>query len=187
MLQGAFARSCAGQELRWSGRQRLSSCMKPLPHLGFDPKPRPQASTLQWACHLRRFGMHCFAALACTVALPTVAETPLTAAQLRSYCSAYRADRSSSAGLFCVAYVQGFLDGTMTSTSTAGTRSIIDANHHQSADFCVDRQVPLDRIIAQLVATADFPPSAHSMLASELLVRTLQRSYPCAPTSGLGP
>lgn len=129
---------------------------------------------------------------------------PLSSAELESHCAHYRMDPGGKDGIFCVRYIQGFIDGAV-ATDERVTLNVSDeyekeesfserairirlGNRIESygssyyAEFCLGTPVPLAEVV-QNVATALKQPefiTKHSN-ARDIVYRILRENYPCEP------
>jgi hypothetical protein len=120
------------------------------------------------------------------------AEPWLSASELLQYCSAWRDEPHSSAGLYCPAYVRGFMDGAASKTrlragSEVVAESFLDrARRTRLTDrnsvrpsYCVDSASTLESLIAQVLTVGEELVIGDDLKAHELLLRTLQRFHRC--------
>jgi len=143
--------------------------------------------------------------LALLIALPinqTRAVEPLTGDEFASYCIQHRAAPAGADGIFCVRYIQGFIDGAVAtdervsrkvaaehergeSFSQRATRTRVgkqlerfDASYY--AEFCLGAPVPLAEVVDHVVGRleqmnfkTDIP------LARNFVYQVLREDYPC--------
>jgi len=102
------------------------------------------------------------AMILCTTPLALMSAPSVSGAQLLESCRAYRQEPRTGPGVFCAAYIRGFLDGT----------SILDGR-------CIDEQVAIDHIVVQLLEYASERSDADRLEARELLDATLRKMYGC--------
>lgn len=122
----------------------------------------------------------------CATSLLAVSATRTTGAQLLESCRAYRQEPRTGQGVFCAAYIRGFLDGA----SMLGGRLGTDAERRAGTGpqgtasdkpqpYCIDESVPIDHIVVQLLEYATERSDADKLDASELLDATLRKMYEC--------
>lgn len=131
-----------------------------------------------------------------------VAVEPLLTEELRSHCVVYEQDPEGSDGIFCVRYVQGFIDGAVATDervtynvaaeyeggetfkqravrTRVGSR-IARYGSSYYAEFCLGEPVPLaavvTAVVADLVGMDNFEGRE---LARDVVYATLRREYPC--------
>lgn len=126
----------------------------------------------------------------------------LSTAELMSHCDQYYDERATEDRVFCVRYIQGFIDGAV-ATDERVTRNVIDeygeeesfsqraartrignrlARYGSSvyAEFCLGDPVPLREVVEHVVDDAVNEELVRSMpLARDLVYRTLRTHYPC--------
>jgi hypothetical protein len=120
------------------------------------------------------------------------AEPSLSASELLHYCSAWRDEPRSSTGLYCQAYVRGFMDGAASQArlrvnSKVAAESFLDrARRTRLADrnsvrpsYCLDSVETVEKLIAQMLTVGDELTIADDLNARDLLLRTLQRFHRC--------
>jgi hypothetical protein len=128
------------------------------------------------------------------------AEPSLSASELLQYCSAWRDEPRSSTGLYCPAYVRGFMDGAASKTrlragSEVVAESFLDrARRTRLTDrnsvrpsYCVDSALALESLIAQVLTVGEGLSGADDLKAHDLLVRTLQRFHRCGVSGHSSP
>lgn len=131
-----------------------------------------------------------------------VAVEPLLTEELRSHCVVYEQDPEGIDGIFCVRYVQGFIDGAVATDervtynvaaeyeggetfkqravrTRVGSR-IARYGSSYYAEFCLGEPVPLaavvTAVVADLVGMDNFEGRE---LARDVVYATLRREYPC--------
>ena len=127
---------------------------------------------------------------------------PLSSEEFAAYCSDYRLAPWDDKGLFCVRYIQGFIDGAITADDrierkmvggyTKGesfveraTRTRLSASQQRygstdEAEYCLRKPVTLDKIVDRVIThleQVDFKPG--KQLASEFVFTVLRSDYPC--------
>ena len=128
----------------------------------------------------------------------------LSTEELISHCAVYEEDPDGEDGIFCVRYIQGFIDGAVV-TDERVTYNVADEYDREEsfterairtrlgsridrygpsyyAEFCLGEPVPLAEVarvvIADLLALEDL---AGRELARDVVYATLRREYPCEP------
>lgn len=127
---------------------------------------------------------------------------PLSSAELESHCAHYRIDPEGKDGIFCVRYIQGFIDGAVATDArvtlnvaeeyekeeTFSERAIRirlgkrleDSGPSYYAEFCLGDPVPKAEVVAKVVTALKKPGLiANSPLAREVVYQTLRTHYPC--------
>ncbi len=131
---------------------------------------------------------------------------PLSTPELAEHCAFYFEDREGKDAIFCVRYVQGFIDGAVAtdarvleniasefdadeSFSERAIRSRIGSRVNRRgptvyADFCLGEPDSLEEVVEKVVNDL----ASRKVLDADLLARdavfsTLRREYPCDPDS----
>jgi hypothetical protein len=126
----------------------------------------------------------------------------LSTEELISHCAVYEEDPDGEDGIFCVRYIQGFIDGAVV-TDERVTYNVADEYDRDEtfterairtrlgsridrygpsyyAEFCLGEPLPLAEVarvvIADLLALEDLEGRE---LAREVVYATLRREYPC--------
>ena len=126
----------------------------------------------------------------------------LSTEELISHCAVYEEDPEGEDGIFCVRYIQGFIDGAVV-TDERVTYNVADEYDRDEtfterairtrlgsridrygpsyyAEFCLGEPLPLAEVarvvIRDLLALEDL---AGRELAREVVYETLRREYPC--------
>ncbi len=131
-----------------------------------------------------------------------VAVEPLLTEELRSHCVVYEQDPEGSDGIFCVRYIQGFIDGAVATDervtynvaaeyeggetfkqravrTRVGSR-IARYGSSYYAEFCLGQPVPLAAVVAAVVADlVKIDNFEGRELARDVVYETLRREYPC--------
>jgi hypothetical protein len=120
------------------------------------------------------------------------AEPALSASELLQHCSAWRDEPHSSAGLYCPAYVRGFLDGAASQARLRVASEVVAESFLERArrtrltdrnsvrpSYCVDSASTLESLIAQVLTVGEELVIGDDLKAHELLLRTLQRFHRC--------
>lgn len=135
----------------------------------------------------------------------TLAVEPLSSEELASHCIEYRRAPGDIDGIFCVRYIQGFIDGAVvtdervtmnvsdeyTREETFAQRAIrtrlgTDLDRFGSsyfAEFCLGEPIPLAEVVDHIVTRLEeieFKPQMP--LAREFVYRVLRDDYPCKIT-----
>jgi len=141
--------------------------------------------------------------IALLVAAPTArAVEALTTGELMSHCEKYYDEQAREDRVFCMRYIQGFIDGAV-ATDERVTRNVVgeyDKDESFSeraartrigtrleqygasvyADFCLGDPVPLKEVVEHVVQDATDPERvAANPLARELVYQTIREHYPC--------
>lgn len=131
----------------------------------------------------------------------------MTTPELAEHCAYYYEDREGKDAIFCIRYVQGFIDGAVAtdvrvlenvsaefdqdetfSERAIRTRIVSRMNRGGPtvyADFCIGEADSLASVVEKVVDDL----GSREVLDAELLARdavfsTLRRGYPCNPDSG---
>lgn len=150
-----------------------------------------------------RFSMLLLSAL---FTAPTAwAVEPLSTAELVSHCDKYYDEQATEDRVFCVRYIQGFIDGAVATDERVAENVAKEYEKEESfsqraartrignrldrfgssvyADFCLGDPVPLKEVVEHVVADAQSEELvASSPLARDLVYRTLRQHYPCEAT-----
>jgi len=127
---------------------------------------------------------------------------PLSSEEFASHCIEYRNSPEGSDGIFCVRYIQGFIDGAIatdervtinvsaeyTQEETFAQRAIrtrLGSNLERYgasyfAEFCLGAPVPLAEVVDHIVTSleqVDFKPQAP--LARDFVYQVIRDDYPC--------
>jgi hypothetical protein len=141
--------------------------------------------------------------IAAMLTAPTaLAVEALSTAELMSHCDKYYDDQAQEDRVFCVRYIQGFIDGAVV-TDERVTRNIVDeyskgesfseraartriGNRLERygasvyAEYCLGDPVPLKEVVEHVVEDAtDARRVAANPLARDLVYKTLREHYPC--------
>jgi len=131
-----------------------------------------------------------------------MAVDPLSSDEFASHCIEYRNDPEGGDGIFCVRYIQGFIDGAVatdervtinvsaeyTREETFAQRAIrtrLGSNLElyggsYFAEFCLGEPVPLAEVVDHVVTgleQVDFKPK--TPLARDFVYQILRDDYPC--------
>ena len=134
--------------------------------------------------------------------LDAVAVEALSTEELRSHCELYESEPEGTDGVFCVRYIQGFIDGAVV-TDERVTYNVADEVDRQEtfteraartrvgarlnqygpsvyAEFCLGEPVPLRAVVEVIIADLLDPQRVAGLpLAREVVYNTLRRTYPC--------
>ena len=126
----------------------------------------------------------------------------LTTEELMSHCEKYQDASAREDSIFCVRYIQGFIDGAV-STDERVTRNVVEEYDKEEtfseraartrigtrlerfgssfyAEFCLGAPVPLKEVVEHVVTDATNPDRvAANPLARDLVYQTLREHYPC--------
>ena len=126
----------------------------------------------------------------------------LTASELASHCRHLRGASEGADAIFCIRYIQGFIDGAI-ATDERVTMNVADeydreesfserairmrvgqrlASYGSSfyAEFCLGEPVALAEVVDKVAASLQRnPPSSDSTLARDVVYVTLREHYPC--------
>jgi len=131
---------------------------------------------------------------------------PLSTPELAEHCAFYHDDREGEDAIFCVRYVQGFIDGAVATDArvlenvatefdadeTFGERAIRSriGSRIKSrgptvyADFCLGEPDSLEEVVEKVVADLESRKVLdEDLLARDAVFSTLRREYPCNPDS----
>lgn len=130
----------------------------------------------------------------------------LSTSELMSHCEKYHDEDAQEDRVFCVRYIQGFIDGAV-ATDENVTRNVVkeyDRGETFSeraartrigtrleqfgssvyAEFCLGDPVPLKEVVEHVVEDAtDADRVAVNPLARDLVYQTLREHYPCPAES----
>ena len=132
-----------------------------------------------------------------------MAVEPLSAIELASHCKQLRAAPEGADGIFCIRYVQGFIDGAI-ATDERVTLNVAEEYHKEEsfseratrirlgqrmesygssfyAEFCLGEPSPLAEVVAKVADSLEQnPPTSDMLLARNVVYKTLRDEYPCA-------
>ena len=126
----------------------------------------------------------------------------LSTTELVSHCDKYYDEQASEDRIFCVRYIQGFIDGAVATDERVARNVVEEYEKEESfsqraartrignrlarygssvyADFCLGDPVPLKEVVEHVVADAQKEQLAEANpLARNLVYRTLREHYPC--------
>ena len=141
--------------------------------------------------------------IAALLATPAaLAVEALSTEELMSHCDKYYEETAQEDQVFCVRYIQGFIDGAV-ATDEQVTRNVVQEYDREEtfseraartrigarleryggsvyADFCLGDPVPLKEVVEHVVEDATDPARvAANPLARDLVYQTLREHYPC--------
>lgn len=125
----------------------------------------------------------------------------LSTEELVSHCVYYEEDPESVDGVFCVRYIQGFIDGAV-ATDERVTNNVADEYDRSEsfseratrqrlgrrlerfetfyAEFCLGEPVPLKTVVELVIDDLeDAERIANQPLACDFVYATLRKQYPC--------
>jgi len=126
----------------------------------------------------------------------------LSTEELIAHCTVYQNDPDGADGIFCVRYIQGFIDGALATDElvTYNVASEYDSNETFTeramrtrlgsriarygpsyyAGFCLGDPLPLAAVVDTVVADLlSLPTLEGRELARDVVYATLRREYPC--------
>ena len=126
----------------------------------------------------------------------------LSTEELVSHCIYFEQEPESVDGVFCVRYIQGFIDGAV-ATDERVTKNVADEYGKEEsfserairtrlgsrlerfetyyAEFCLGEPVPLRAVVELVIADLLDPERVEAQpLARDVVYATLRREYPCA-------
>ncbi len=125
----------------------------------------------------------------------------LSTAELASHCSHYQKDPEGKDAVFCIRYIQGFIDGAV-ATDERVVSNITSSNEREEtfseramrtrlgniklygatyyADFCLGEPIELKETVGKVVAElANLEITSKESLARDIVYQTLRTNYPC--------
>ena len=126
----------------------------------------------------------------------------LSTEELISHCAVYEEDADGEDGIFCVRYIQGFIDGAV-ATDERVTYNVADEYDREEtfterairtrlgsrldrygpsyyAEFCLGEPLPLAEVVRVVVADLlQLEDLEGRELARDVVYETLRREYPC--------
>lgn len=125
----------------------------------------------------------------------------LSTEELASHCSYYERDPESVDGVFCVRYIQGFIDGAVATDERVTNNVANEHNRNETfterairtrvgsrldrfgtyyAEFCLGEPVPLETVVELVIADLDDTQRiANQPLARDFVYATLRMQFPC--------
>ncbi|MDJ0941201.1 MAG: Rap1a/Tai family immunity protein [Woeseiaceae bacterium] len=130
------------------------------------------------------------------------AVAPLSTEELTLHCAVYEDDPDGEDGIFCVRYIQGFIDGAVVTDERVTYNVADEADRAESfterairtrvssrvarygpsvyADFCLGEPVPLREVVEVVVDNLLNTEFVRDMpLARDVVYATLRTTYPC--------
>ncbi len=127
---------------------------------------------------------------------------PLSTEELKLHCAVYEEDPDGEDGIFCVRYIQGFIDGAVVTDERVTYNVADEADRAESfserairtrvrsrvdrygpsvyADFCLGEPVPLRAVVEVVVENLLNTEFVRDMpLARDVVYATLRTTYPC--------
>ncbi|MGB5689916.1 MAG: Rap1a/Tai family immunity protein [Woeseiaceae bacterium] len=131
---------------------------------------------------------------------------PLSTPELAEHCGQYYEDREGDDAIFCVRYVQGFIDGAVATDARVLENIATEIDEDESfserairtrignrvnrrgptvyADFCLGEPDSLEEVVEKVVNDlANRKVLDKDLLARDAVFTTLRREYPCEPDS----
>ncbi|MGB5258840.1 MAG: Rap1a/Tai family immunity protein [Woeseiaceae bacterium] len=131
---------------------------------------------------------------------------PLSTPELAEHCAFYYEDRDGKDAIFCVRYVQGFIDGAVATDARVLENIATEFDEDESfaerairsrigsrvsrrgptvyADFCLGEADSLEEVVEKVVDDlANRKVLDEDLLARDAVFSTLRREYPCDPDS----
>ena len=129
---------------------------------------------------------------------------PLSTPELAGHCAFYYEDRNGEDAIFCIRYVQGFIDGAVVTDARVLENIATEFDEDESfaerairsrigtrirlrgptvyADFCLGELNSLEEVVEKVVDDlADREVLDENLLARDAVLSTLEREYPCDP------
>ena len=130
----------------------------------------------------------------------------LSTEELTSHCVVYEQDPDGADGIFCVRYIQGFIDGAVVTDERVTYNVADEVDRDESfterairtrvgsrlnlygpsvyAEFCLGEPVPLREVVEVVVADLLDAKFVRDMpLARDVVYATLRKTYPCEEES----
>ncbi len=131
---------------------------------------------------------------------------PLSTPELAAHCALYHEDPDGKDAIFCVRYVQGFIDGAVATDARVLENIATEVDRDESyserairtrigsrinrrgptvyADFCLGEPDTLEEVVEKVVDDlANRLVLDKDLLARDAVFTTLRREYPCDPDS----
>ncbi len=126
----------------------------------------------------------------------------LSTEELRLHCAVYETDPNGSDGVFCVRYIQGFIDGAVVTDERVTYNVADEADREETfteraartrvgarlnlygpsvyAEFCLGEPIPLREVVAAIVSDLlDSQKVTGISRARDVVYNTLRQTYPC--------
>jgi hypothetical protein len=136
------------------------------------------------------------------VASDALAVEALSTEELISHCAIYEEDPDGEDGIFCVRYIQGFIDGAVVTDERVTYNVANEYDREETfterairtrlgsridrygpsyyAEFCLGEPVPLAAVVRVVISDLSQIDSLEGReLAREVVYATLRREYPC--------
>jgi hypothetical protein len=136
------------------------------------------------------------------VASDALAVEALSTEELISHCAVYEEDPEGKDGIFCVRYIQGFIDGAVVTDERVTYNVANEYDREETfterairtrlgsridrygpsyyAEFCLGEPVPLAAVVRVVISDLSQIDSLEGReLAREVVYATLRREYPC--------
>ncbi len=126
---------------------------------------------------------------------------PLSTKELASHCSHYEKDPEGKDAVFCVRYIQGFIDGAVATDERVVSNITTENSREETfseramrtrlgkiklygstyyADFCLGEPVRLKEIVSKVVEDLDNSAITNQeLLARNVVYQTVRKYYPC--------
>lgn len=137
------------------------------------------------------------------LALEATSVEPLSSKELAEHCMHYEEDPEGKDAIFCVRYVQGFIDGAVATDERVTLNVAAEYEREESftdralrtrapgqhllrygstayAEFCLGAPVPLKEVVEHVIGDLmDREVLAQRLLARDAVYAVLRRDYPC--------
>lgn len=136
------------------------------------------------------------------VASDALAVEALSTEELISHCAVYEEDPEGEDGIFCVRYIQGFIDGAVVTDERVTYNVANEYDREETfterairtrlgsridrygpsyyAEFCLGEPVPLAEVVSVVISDLSQIDSLEGReLAREVVYASLRREYPC--------
>ena len=144
----------------------------------------------------------CAVAIGMSMSFEARAVEALSTDELKLHCEVYEVDPDGKDGIFCVRYIQGFIDGAV-ATDERVTYNIADELDRDNsfserairtrvgmrlnmygpsvyADFCLGEPVPLKEVVEVIIQDLLNTEYVREMpLARDIVFTSLRNAYPC--------
>ena len=143
-----------------------------------------------------------FTLLGLFVSTPTRAVESLSTRELASHCEYYSANPTGRDGIFCLRYIQGFIDGAVATDERVTLNVAAEYQKEETyaerairtrlgsrlnlygpsfyAEFCLGAPVPLAAVVDYVVTSLkDGQSSGQPVSARDLVYTTLRKHHPC--------
>lgn len=127
----------------------------------------------------------------------------LSTMELMSHCDKYYDESAREDRIFCVRYIQGFIDGAVATDEKVTQNVVGEYDNEESfseraartrigrrlerfgssvyAEFCLGDPIPLKEVVEHVVEDATDPERvSRNPLARDLVYETLREHYPCS-------